>query len=668
MHIRRTITLVGLCAVVAGIMSVAAVPAAARDGVAMRAAKDQIQAARLPIRAAANGLRTQAATSTPTFRTLPTLSGGFVTSAKNAFSNDAADLAGDTGASVGSTGNAAAPGSEPRIGANSGSGGNALGAAANSLGCSARNSDGNVRVNQDCTFRRQAEESIKVNPANPLNLIAGQNDSRIGFNHCGFDYSFDGGKTWGDGQPPYWQRMNNPDANGGHTIFGDPGTNHTYDFASDPGVAFDSQGRAFYSCVVIDIASNASGLLVPASPVGAGGAFYSNVPAGGSRYVVAEDNNAEASYDKPFVTADTNAGSPNRDNVYATLTIFDFADRCVGPGNPSGYCSSAIYGSMSTNHAVTWSKPEEISGTSATLCFFGNAFDPKRNPNACDFSQGSDPAALPNGDLEVIFNNGNTAATNPNGQTLGVHCRPSGSSANGTAKLNCASPTKVGDDVVVGEPTCNFGRGPEECIPGAFIRTNDFPRIAVNHGNGNLYATWQDYRSGQFDIQLSQSTDGGATWKTADKAVNPDQNKDHYFAAIDVVSSGGRGEEESDHVAVSYYRTDRVPNENAAQVFAPGQPGVQAEMSDYTLSGGSGLDTSYAAVRVSPSFAPPDGIQAGFNGDYSGLAVAGDIAHPIWSDTRNAVPAQFNLPSSQGVTHDEDVFTTARPVPSGHGD
>ena len=666
-----------------------AVPVAAKDSIAKQAAKDQIRAAQLPIGVASSS-RSRAATKA-TYRTLPTLSGSFVTSAKDAFSNDAAATAGDTGAAAGSAGKAAAPGSEPPVSSSGGGGGhNALGASAGSLGCSTRNADGSVRVNQDCTFRRQAEEGIAVNPANPSNLIAGQNDSRIGFNHCGFDYSFDGGKTWGDGQPPYWQRMNNPDMNGGHTVFGDPGTNHTYDFASDPGVAFDSQGRAFYSCVVIDIASNAAGLLVPASPIGAGGAFYSNVPAGGSRYVVSEDNNPEASYDKPFITADSNRGSPNRDNVYATWTIFDFAARCVGPGNPSGYCSSAIYGSMSTNHAVTWSKPVEISGSSSTLCFFGDAFDPNRSPNACDFSQGSDPSALPNGDLEVIFNNGNTPATDPNAQTLGVHCHPTGDSAAGTAQLNCSSPTKVGDDVVVGEPTCDFGRGPEECIPGAYIRTNDFPRIAQNHGNGNLYATWQDYRNGQFDIQLAQSTDGGKTWKTAPAPVNPDQNKDHYFAAIDVISSGGNGGEDrssganegngnaGDHVAVSYYRTDRVPNENAAPqcagfqtgvtCFAPGEPGVQQEASDYSLAGGFGLHTAYAAAPVSPSFAPPDGIQAGFNGDYSGLAVAGDVAHPVWSDTRNTVPAQFNSPTSQGVVHDEDVFTTARPVPGGRGD
>jgi len=63
----------------------------------------------------------------------------------------------------------------------------------------------NIRVNQDCSLRRQAEEVIAVNPVNPQNLLAGQNDSRIGFNHCGYDFSNDGGNTWGDLLPPLWQ-------------------------------------------------------------------------------------------------------------------------------------------------------------------------------------------------------------------------------------------------------------------------------------------------------------------------------------------------------------------------------------------------------------------------------------------------------------------------------
>jgi hypothetical protein len=81
--------------------------------------------------------------------------------------------------------------------------------------------------------------------------------------------------------------------------------------------------------------------------------------------------------------------------------------------------------------------------------------------------------------------------------------------------------------------------------------------------------------------------------------------------------------------------------------------------SDYSLAGGTGLNTRYEAVQVSPSFPPPDGVQAGFNGDYTGLVLVGTMAHPIWSDTRNAAP------TGQGVMRDEDVFTDSIELPGG---
>src|SRR2546425_8122662 len=100
-------------------------------------------------------------------------------------------------------------------------------------GCSNRFEGGgeggaNVRVNQDCSRRRQAEEVIVVNPLDDDNLIAGQNDSRLGFNHCGYDWSFDGGKTWGDQTPPFWQL----------TLL----DGHTSDACMHPSATFSSKG------------------------------------------------------------------------------------------------------------------------------------------------------------------------------------------------------------------------------------------------------------------------------------------------------------------------------------------------------------------------------------------------------------------------------------------
>src|SRR5204863_7114555 len=147
-----------------------------------------------------------------------------------------------------------------------------------------------------------AEEIIKFNPADPNNLIAGMNDGRIGFNHCAFAWSTDAGRSWGDGTPPFWARLNvNPPD---HTVAGGAPTLHTYDFASDPIVAVDSAGRTFFGCIVGDIFDFANGLLVTEGPDFAKGSFYNTVPSLASAFVVTEDNNTAIAHDKPFLTAD----------------------------------------------------------------------------------------------------------------------------------------------------------------------------------------------------------------------------------------------------------------------------------------------------------------------------------------------------------------------------
>jgi hypothetical protein len=522
-----------------------------------------------------------------------------------------------------------------------------------------------MRVNQDCGYRLQSEEGITYNPTNPDNLLAGMNDERQGRNQCGIAYSLDSGHRWGDQLPPFQAWANDPqlmeptasDPNR-NTIVGGPGTGGIYQRASDPAVGFDSRGRAYFSCVTFDNNTNASGLFVMASPAGAGGAYFFNIDTGTQpnnrpilrNYKVVEDNSPLVLHDKNFIAVDSFRSSPHRDNVYVTWTVF----RMNAQGD---VLRSPIFGSMSTDGANTFSTPEEISGNSPTLCFFGNAFDPTQSPNQCDFDQGSDPVVLPNGDLEVVFNNGNTPAWDPNAQQLAVHCSPSGSSTNGTAHLNCGAPVKVGDDIVQGEPQCNFGRGPEECVPGSYIRTDDYPRVGMRRSNGHLYVVWQDYRNGEYDIQISRSTDGGARWSTS-TTVNGTTNLDHYEAAV-AVAPAARG---PDRVGVSYYRTGRVPNENTTPRggFAPGQPGVQGRNSDYALAGGIRTLTPFAAHAVSPRFPPPGGDQYGFLGDYSGITIRPDgQAFPIWADTRNADP----LAPANGIKNDEDVFTQGLSLP-----
>jgi hypothetical protein len=547
-----------------------------------------------------------------------------------------------------------------------------IGQGEGTLGCSKRRQDsahGNVRVNQDCTYRLQAEPDIVFNPTRPTNLLAGNNDLRAGFNQCNFAWSTNNGKHWGDGIPPFRAKLNAPEAQVGpvpgdpnsHTTTGTPGDLHTYDAASDPTVSFDANGRGYFSCVAFDFASNADMVFVAASPAAAQGSFFFNIDPFDRRFVVDEENDPAALPDKPWVVADSISNGPNRNNVYVTWTQFKAAVEC-NPDPLSGQpaiCRSPIYGSMSTNGGETFSTPEEISGISPTLCANQNPFDPNATANSCSLDQGSQPVVLPDGRVVVVFINGNTP--DANAQQLDVVCSPSGDSTLGTADMNCGPPNKVGTDVATGEPICEFPSGPDLCVPGPYVRMNDFPRAAVNTDNGHLYVTWNDYRNGEWDIQLAASADG-VVWSPT-VTVNPDTGLDHFFPAPDVSETG-----KSDRVGISYYRAQRIPGENAAPAngfdFQQGvDQGVGQGNMDYVLAGGRDLNVPYDFKVVSPVFPPPDGVQTGFIGDYSGLTIPkGDDAHPIWADTRNANPFPEN-----GASHDEDVFTDSIGLPDGKG-
>ena len=197
---RQLVILFTIAALLSSFLLLPLRPAAANDGVIKQAARGDLKVVTLK---AGNVIRR-----------LPSFSAGMLASAKEALQSSEPNIVGA----------ATTRAAQPSFG---------------TLGCGNRNTGGNIRVNQDCTYRRQAEESITFNPTNPRNLVAGQNDSRIGFNHCGFDYSFNSGVSWGDGIPPFFQHLNDPVSTGiTHTILGGPGTGHTYDAASDPGRAY----------------------------------------------------------------------------------------------------------------------------------------------------------------------------------------------------------------------------------------------------------------------------------------------------------------------------------------------------------------------------------------------------------------------------------------------
>src|SRR3954466_3341675 len=89
----------------------------------------------------------------------------------------------------------------------------------------------NVDASHECGS--QSETFIAINPANPANVVAGSNEiQRLPMRAMS---SFDGGATFS-----------------GHDLpLPPPRTQSGFDFGSDPGVAFDSAGNAFYSYIIV---------------------------------------------------------------------------------------------------------------------------------------------------------------------------------------------------------------------------------------------------------------------------------------------------------------------------------------------------------------------------------------------------------------------------------
>jgi len=483
-------------------------------------------------------------------------------------------------------------------------------------GCSNVFSSGdrqNIRVNQDCSLRRQAEEVVAVNPVDPNNLIAGQNDSRIGFNHCGYDFSNDGGNTWGDLLPPFWQFILK---NG-----------HTADFCSDPTVTFDSVGNAYIGGLLLEINFAANALIAMKSNAGINGAFYHSPVAGPFQTysdtpvgVITNDNDPNIGNDKPLIVADSHLSSIKKNNVYATWTRF--ATTGVGVGG-----DSPIVFSQSVDGGATWSTQVEISGASPTCV----AFSGETNPNACDQDQGSDPIVGPDGTVYVTFGNGNTVGTT--NQILMVSCPMA---ADCSKPASWVGPVKV-QDTFETQPVgpnggCPRGRA---CLPPNNYRLDDFVEISVSVDNASrLFVVWADFRNGQAncmgpaaaspcddDVFYTFSTDHGVTWSTARKitpagsaqwqpwsVVSPDGSR--LFAAYYDRSYGNCEQTGCNDITLAEIRnpTSATPSISHRRITTSSMPNLTA--------------TNNPA-------------QAGFLGDYMWITLdAQGRPNIVWADTR----------------------------------
>lgn len=563
----------------------------------------------------------------------------------------------------------------------------------NTFGCS-QTSGNNVRANQDCTNQTvpryagrgqaQNETSIAVNPTNAKNVLGSQNDYRRGDGSCGYDFSLDGGHSWGSGVLPV-----------GFTVGGVDNTSssvarHYWTSSGDPSVAYDSSGAAYYSCGVFDrsfptnddascnnfAGSCASGIYVFRSvDGGASWNFPDGSPAkGGTGQVIATagiNNTPSGQFtleDKPYMTADAHTSSPFRDRIYVTWTHY------TPCGTPASGCeTAAIYSAYSSDHGQTFSTPQSISGTSATLC--PNALNPA-TPNACDNDQFSNPVVGADGSLYVFFDNYNnplsSASDNHNdilmvkstdgGVTFGspvlvsqFYDLPDCVTYTGDDAFRSCVPTAPASNVSVFRAV-NYASGAADPTNasklyvtfGSYINPDSNPSNAPGHGqctpNGlnsttflNLYTGVGAVNGCNNDILLSTSSDGGTTWtgQTTPPASGTvvsnesGQLADQWWQWAGITSTG--------QLAVSYYDRQYNGDENNGS-------------NDITLA--ASHPTGFGHARVTNIDIPPftefpdatNGYSV-FAGDYSGLAVSSSAtAYPLWTDSRDI--ENFQCPST----------------------
>src|SRR5437763_5872863 len=105
-----------------------------------------------------------------------------------------------------------------------------------------------VNVSRDTTA--QNETPLAVNPANPANMITGNNDWNYN-DGCGVNTSTDGGKTWTPTLPNGFlpgitKYTNDPDVPG----------DGAYDAGGDPTIAFSPDGKvAYFVCQAFNFTS-----------------------------------------------------------------------------------------------------------------------------------------------------------------------------------------------------------------------------------------------------------------------------------------------------------------------------------------------------------------------------------------------------------------------------
>ncbi|HEX3429461.1 MAG TPA: sialidase family protein [Rhizomicrobium sp.] len=400
------------------------------------------------------------------------------------------------------------------------------------------------------------ETPIAVNPLNSKELITGGNDYNCtSTSYRGFWTSKDGGTSWSGGC--------------GIDVTGQTGD-------GDPVVGYDLNGTVFQG------------------GIDSGGVSIASSTNNGKTWNPAVTSNSlsGAFPDKPWLAIDTNANSPNKNNLYVSNTMF---------GGSSGN-DSTIYVSHSTDGGAKWTLVQ--ASPTASWPNYVNQFS--------DLTIGSD------GTVYLTY----------------LNCPVTGSAGDcgGTqSTLYIQKSTDAGKtwstQVAVGQVNLvpDFcGCGFYGSLPNTYERVSEVPAVGIDNSggarNGQLYVVAYNWTGSFMQVQVTSSTDGGNTWSTPVPVAPRSDKHDQFFPWLNVDSKG--------NVGVTWLDRRNDPNNVNYEAFAT-----------WSSDGGA---TFHANVDIASTPSNPlnDGFGGGFMGDYSGNSWFGAKLFASWTDTRNGTYSQ----------------------------
>jgi len=344
--------------------------------------------------------------------------------------------------------------------------------------------------------------------------------------------------------------------NGGSNWFGAEANPNNMANYGDPVAFFNTFGKAFW-CTL-------------SSPGGVG--FASTTNNGVTWVTLANgDPSFSTNDDKQHAICDLSGVYPN--NVYTAWSDFG------GSGTP-------MYVNSSTNQGVSWGSKINVGLPSP------------------HFNHGVTLSIGPNGEVYVAWADYATGNLPETGMGFTK-------STNGGVSYNTATtifPMTGIRATNSGLPELNNTRG------------NSFPKMDVDRSTGPrrgwIYITYPDKSTGDADVYLRRSSDGGTTWSTAIR-VNSEpvgNGKQQWMPSVAVDASNGA-------LGVSYYSMDTTGF-------------LTARYTATSLDGGTTWDrTRVSDVRFTPSPLPSP-YAGGYCGDYYETAAGGGSVWACWSDNR----------------------------------